>query len=68
MTVPAGRVTQESNPDVWQGLYNQWLEERKPGWVTRRSGADSWLVVQLVDGSIAFDPQTNKNLYEDTSF
>lgn len=68
MTVPADRVTQESDPELWASLRQQWLEERKPGWVARHAGGESWLVVQLTDGSIAFDPQSQKSLYETTSF
>ncbi len=68
MTEPANRVTQQSDPDLWQALYKQWLEEHKPGWVARKAGGESWLVVQLTDGAIAFDPQSGKSLYETTSF
>ncbi len=68
MTVPADRVTADSDPELWYSLYRQWLEERKPGWVARHAGGESWLVVQLTSGSIAFDPQSQKSLYETTSF
>lgn len=66
MTVPPDRITQESNPVLWESLYKQWIAERKPGWVVRRSGGESYLVVQTTSGSLAFDPQVNKSYYDDT--
>jgi hypothetical protein len=68
MAVPANRITQSSNPEEWQSLYNQWLEERQPGWIVRRAGNESYLVVQTSGSSpeIAFDPVTNKSYYDDT--
>jgi hypothetical protein len=62
------RVTQESDPDFWQTLYDQWLAEGRPGWVVRGGGMQSWTVLQLVDGSIVFDTDNPKDLYESTSF
>ena len=68
MTVPTNRITQESDPELWLSLYQQWQQERKPGWVVRRAGAESYLVVQTSGSSptIAFDPTTNKSYYDDT--
>ena len=68
MTEPAGRVTQISDPDLWQQLYAQWVSERYPGWITKRAGAQVWKAVQLSSGSLAFDPQDNQSYYESTSF
>jgi hypothetical protein len=68
MTEPVGRITQSSDPELWQSLYKQWLEERKPGWIARHAGGESWQVVQLVNQEVAFDPQSQKSLYETTSF
>lgn len=66
MTVPENRITQVSDPTLWESLRKQWVEERKPGWVVRRAGAESYLVVQDVDGNICFDPTSNKSYYDDT--
>jgi len=68
MTEPADRITQGNNPALWETLYTQWLQERKPGWVVQRAGAVSYHVVQLTSGSIAFDPTSNQAYYESTSF
>jgi len=66
MTVPANRITQIGSPEEWQSLYDQWLAERKPGWVVRHAGNESYLVVQDADGNVCFDPTTNKSYYDDT--
>lgn len=68
MTVPANRITEASNPELWASLRTQWLEERCPGWVVRKAGGQSWKVVQTVEGLLAFDPVENKDYYDSTGF
>lgn len=62
------RVTQESDPELWDVLHKQWIAEKQPGWVARSGGMQSWKVVQLVNGSIAFDQNEVEGYYESTSF
>jgi hypothetical protein len=60
------RITEVSDPQLYQSLYEQWIAERKPGWVVRAGGMQSWKVTQLVDTTIAFDDNDVEAYYEST--
>jgi hypothetical protein len=62
------RITKHNNPDLYNKLYGLWVEERHPGWVVLRAGGDTYKVVQVTSGSIAFDAKSMQGLYETTSF
>lgn len=68
MAEPPGRITPITNLSLWENLYAQWIEEGRPGWVTRQSGGTMWRVVQLTSGSPAFDPVNNEEYYDGTGF
>lgn len=59
-------ITQESNPTLWQSLYDMWLAEKRPGWVVMTK--TTYQVVQNVAGEMEFHEQTTRSLYESTSF
>jgi len=68
MTEPEGRVTPITNLELWNALYNEWIAQGRPGWVVRHAGGQQWQVIQHTSGSPAFDPQSQRGLYETTSF
>jgi hypothetical protein len=71
MATNDGRITQQSDPDIWAKLMELRAQERGPtgqypGWITK--GSLNYRVIQQADQSIAFLPQSTENLYESTSF
>lgn len=59
-------ITQESNPTLWEKLRQQWITEKRPGWVV--TGSLTYQVIQKTDGDLAFIPYTGEQLYDTTSF
>lgn len=59
-----GFVTMESDPMLYESLYNNWIAERKPGYVVK--GQNHYLVF-IVNDKPKFKLQNNENLYGDVS-
>ena len=58
-------VTQVSDPTLWASL-NSALAENPEAKTVLKSGTH-YLVIQMADGSIAYNSKTNKELYDSRS-
>lgn len=62
----AENISQTNSPGRWQALYDQWIQENRPGWVV--SSKTTYLVLRLPNDEIQFKPMDAESLYESTSF
>lgn len=59
-------ITSTSDPVTWQQLYDEWISERRPGWVVRAK--KTYQVIQNINGEYEFHERTTQQLYDSTSF
>jgi hypothetical protein len=62
----ADMITEESDPETWNRLRSQWLQEKKPAWIVTSN--TTYQVYHLVGDVLAFKLRGGEELYDSTSF